>query len=351
MIRSIRVKNIRTFQDTTFDFRSGVNLLVGQNGAGKTSILESLGLIAFGRFLSVSRDSFVISKGEEASRVEIDLEEEGASRVEIGFSRNEKIIMIDGVKEPVSKLIGLVPQVFFNPETVELVFDSPALRRRELDMVLTQANYGFVLDILNFRRILKERNALLRAVKIGKSNLVELEFWNKRFVEYALKIHNKRMELVSFYNQEIDKVFRELSGGRAGLSIKYLPSGDYERLDESLAAHLESDLENGLTTIGPHRDDFSFMVSGRSMREGASRGEQRLAAVAFKATACAFLSKNNISPKIILDDVFSELDGARQQSVAEALEIFEVSQVFLSSTELENLPLSLKQEANIIKIN
>jgi DNA replication and repair protein RecF len=351
MIRSIRVKNIRTFKDKTLNFEAGVNLLVGRNGAGKTSILESLGLIAFGRYLSVSQDLFVITKGEEVSRVEIDLEEESANRVEIGFSRKEKIINIDSVREPVSRLIGLVPQVFFNPETVELVFESPALRRRELDMVLTQANHDFVLDILNFRKILKERNALLRAVKIRKSNLNELEFWDNRFMEYALKIHLARMDLISFYNHSIGPIFKELSGAGGDLSLKYLPSADYERLDESLAAHLESDLENGLTAIGPHRDDFGFISAGRSMREGASRGEQRLAAIAFKATACAYLAEGGINPKIVMDDVFSELDGSRQESVSNALEIFRVNQVFLSSTGLQNLPISLQQKTNVIELN
>jgi DNA replication and repair protein RecF len=351
MIRAIRQKNVRTFSDSRFLFEPGVNLILGKNGAGKTSILESLGLIAFGKYLSVSQDSFVISAGAEAARIEIDLEGESANQVEIGFSRKEKIITIDGVKEPVSRLIGLVPQVFFNPETVELVFESPALRRRELDMVLTQANHSFVIDILNFKKILKERNALLRQVRLGRASLNELEFWNERFVEYALKIHTARVGLVAFYNQSIATVFGELSGKADELVLKYIPSVDYDRLGEGIAAHQEGDIENGLTSIGPHRDDFAFSIHGRSMREGASRGEQRLAAIAFKATACEYLIHNGIEPKVVLDDVFSELDKDRQGSVSKALELFKANQVFLSSTGVDRLPESLMKKANIIDLN
>lgn len=350
MIISLQLTNIRSFKKASFEFKQGINLIIGSNGSGKTTILESIGLMAFGKYLSINQDIYAIRNKEEAGRVEAKLDGDEKREVEIGFSKQEKIISLDGVKSPVSALIGLLPQVFFNPETVELVFDSPALRRRELDMVLTQADRNFVMEILNFRKILKQRNALLRSVGLRRAAPEELGFWNERFVELGLKIFASRDKLIKFFNKNLAEIFNNLSQKGENLSLKYLPSGDYERFEEVLYARQQMDIENGLTSVGPHRDDFVFLLEKHSMREGASRGEQRLAAVAFKAAAADHLIGEGIRPIIILDDIFSELDPVRKEAVAEALRIFKVDQVFISATDERGVPEILKKNANIIRL-
>ncbi len=350
MIKTLKLTNIRSFKKSEFEFQEGANLIVGNNGSGKTTILESIGLLGFGKYLSMAQDSFVIRAGEEAGRIEAMVKLEDYTDVEIGFAKKEKLIKINGVKSPVSNLIGLQPQVFFNPQTVELVFDAPALRRQELDMVLVQSDHQFVLDILAFKKILKERNALLRMLAQNRSKLNELEFWDRRFCEYALKIYRKRKDLLDFYNQTIGEIFSSLMNGKYELKLKYAPSCDYDRLEEVLSAHLESDLESGSTGVGPHRDDFGFYLDGKMMRLGASRGEQRLAAVAFKACSSEFLTREGMDPVIVLDDVFSELDHSRQEAVSSSLGLFKVSQVFISATNLEAVPVALRDKSNIINI-
>ena len=351
MIKSIRLQNVRTFKDSVFNFEQGINLIIGKNGTGKTTILESIGMLGFGKYMSISQDSFAIGPNSEAGRIEAELEFGEKRLVEVGFSPKEKIIQLDQSRVPVSILIGLQPQIFFNPETVELVFDSPALRRRELDMVLTQSDHGFVIDILSFRKILKERNALLRMISHNRSKVAELEFWDKRFVEFSKKIYSRRHDLINFYNQRIGGLFSSLSMKQGHLELKYLPSGDYDRIEEVLSAHLENDLETGATSIGPHRDDFTFIYDHKQMRHGSSRGEQRLAAVAFKAAASEFLIEKGIDPIIILDDVFSELDHSRQDAVADTLGLFKVRQVFISATDEKMVPEVLLSRANIIKLS
>lgn len=351
MIAKIRLQGIRTFSDREFEFKSGTNLIIGSNGAGKTTILESIGVLGFGKYLSIAQDSFAITPGAGAGRIEARLELPDVLRVEVGFSPKEKIIKVNESKVPVSALIGLQPQIFFNPETVELVFESPQLRRRELDMVLTQSDHEFVVDILSFKKILKQRNSLLRMIAQKRSKVGELEFWDERFVLYSQKIYKKRQELIDFYNQRIGNLFASLSQKEGELKLKYLPSLDYSRLEEVLAAHIEADLETGITSAGPHRDDFAFFYDGKQMRQGSSRGEQRLAAVAFKASASEFLIEKGIRPIIILDDVFSELDHLRQEAVAQTLGLFKVHQVFVSATDEKNVPRHLFEKANILKLN
>ncbi len=350
MIKTLKLINVRSFAKSEFEFAEGVNLIVGHNGSGKTTVLESIGMLGFGRYLSVAQDSFAIRTGESAGRIEAMLSLEDYSLVEIGFTKKEKLIKIDGVKSPVSNLIGLEPQVFFNPQTVELVFDAPSLRRQELDMVLVQADHQFVMDILSFKKILKERNSLLRLIASHRSKISELSFWNQKFCEYAGKIYTKRKELIDFENEVIAGVFSSLAKTDRELRLRYLESLDYDRLAESLEAHLDGDIESGTTSIGPHRDDFGFFLDGKMMRQGASRGEQRLAAVAFKAVSSDYLRQKGIKPIIVLDDVFSELDRSRQEAVAGALGLFKAEQVFMSATDLEDVPVELAGQAKIINI-
>ncbi|MFH1854870.1 MAG: DNA replication and repair protein RecF [bacterium] len=350
MIKSIHLQNIRNFKDSHFEFKSGVNLVVGRNSSGKTTLLESIGYFAFGKFLSVGRDALVVAAGEEAGRVEADFFSSSVTRAEVGLSAKEKIIKIDERRSRASDLVGLAPQVFFNPETVMLVFDAPALRRRELDMVLSQADHHFVLDMLTFRKVLKERNALLRLISLRQASRKELDFWDERFSDLARRIYQKRVDLLDFFREKINKFYQSLRGGDETLDVKYIPSLDYDRVEETLLAKIDGDIETGSTSIGPHRDDFIFLLNNQAMRDGASRGEQRLAAVAFKATACEFLTDLGIKPLIVLDDVFSELDLERQHSVAETLNLSSAKQVFISATGESFVPDELTQKANRIDL-
>jgi len=350
MIKSIHLQNIRNLKDSRFEFKPGINLIVGKNGSGKTTILESIGYFAFGKYLSVSRDTLVIAAGEEAGRIEIEFFESSATRAEVGLSAKEKIIKIDERRSRASDLVGLAAQVFFNPETVMLVFDAPALRRRELDMVLSQADHHFVLDMLTFRKVLKERNALLRLIGLRQASRKELDFWDERFSDLARKIYQKRADLLGFYRKKINKFYQSLRGGDETLDVKYIPSLDYDRVEEALLAKIDGDIETGSTSTGPHRDDFIFLLNKQAMRDGASRGEQRLAAVAFKATACEFLTESGIKPLIVLDDVFSELDLHRRHSVAETLNLTSAKQVFISATQKSFVPNELIKKAHRIDL-
>jgi len=350
MIKKIRLKNIRTFTDSTFEFEQGINLIVGNNGSGKTTLLESVGLFAFGKYLSVDHDYSVVRASEEVGRIEadfLDLETTGAS---IGLAAKDKVVEIDGRKVPVSNLIGLQPQIFFNPETVDIVGGSPALRRRELDMMILEIEHRFVANMLNFRRVLKERNMLLRRLNTGNAKLAELEFWDGKLASYAQEIYNKRRELIDFYNKRINVVFKDLSNKDRELKLKYIPSCDYDRFIEVLSAKTDSDAQSGSTSVGPHRDDFAFMFSHQPMREGASRGEQRLAAVAYKALSREYLVEHRIDPIIILDDVFSELDQIRRESVAKVLNLSTAKQVLISVTDEKVIPHGLMKKAHIIKL-
>lgn len=350
MIKQIHLKNVRSFTDSVFEFKEGINLIVGDNGSGKTTLLESIGLFAFGKFLSVEHDASVVRSNELAGRIEAEFYDNSQNSASVGLSSKEKIVEVGGSRVPISNLIGLQPQIFFNPETVDIVAGSPVVRRREMDVMILEIDHKFVADLLNYKKVLKERNMLLRRIAIGSAKRGELDFWDEKLANYAIKIYKTRIKLLNFYNDRINDVFKELSNRDRELKLKYIPSCDYDRFREVLVAKTEGDAESGSTSVGPHRDDFMFMFSNHPMREGASRGEQRLAAVAYKALGREYLLQAGIDPIIVLDDVFSELDQVRRSSVAKVLNLSDAKQVLISVTDKKVIPESLIEKANMIKL-
>lgn len=350
MIKRLQLSNVRTFENSTFEFSEGVNLVIGSNGSGKTTLLESIGLFAFGKFLSVDHDYLVVRPEAQAGRIEASFDFLEQQKASVGLSIKEKIVEIDGRKASVSDLIGLQPQIFFNPETVDIVGGSPVLRRRELDVLALEIDHRFVIDMLNYKKVLKERNVLLRRIASGSARVSEIDFWDEKLSTYALRIYEKRHQLIDFYNENIGEIFKNLSNRDGQLRLKYVPSCDYERFSEVLSARTEADAQTGSTSVGPHRDDFAFIFLSHPMREGASRGEQRLAAVAFKALSREYLLESGVDPIIILDDVFSELDKTRRESVANVLNLSTAKQVFISATDENVIPERLLSQAHVVRV-
>ena len=348
MIRRIRLTNIRCFADQIFEFGPGVNLIVGPNGSGKTTILEAASIFSFGRFQSVERDFFAVKSGEEIGRLELDAVITGKKRnFEAAILDGEKIFKANGKKKFTSEIIGSIKTVFFNPETIDLVSGPPQTRRRELDFTIAQKDARFVRMLLEYRRVLRQRNSLLKAIRKSKSARRELGYWDGELCLLAKSICKRRLMLIKIINCEIAEVHSLLVEKEKELALKFLPSADYEKFEENLVAVRERDLYLGLTTIGPHRDDFDFVEGNFALKQGGSRGEQRMAAVAFKVETKKFLTEDGVEPILILDDVFSELDQKRRESVAG---ILGNAQVFLSATDERVIPKIILANARIIKL-
>ena len=347
MISRIRLTNIRCFEDKTFEFSPGINLVVGPNGSGKTTILEALAMFSYGRFQSIAQDFFAVKKGEKVGRIEIGANIQGRPKnLEVAILEHEKAIKINGKRVRSSKIIGFLKIIYFNPETIDLVAGRPETRRRELDLTIAQKKSRYVFDLLNFRRILKQRNNLLRRILSGAAKREELGFWDTEFALASQEIYKKRLELLSQINKGIKEAHNLLVEKERELNLRYVSSADYGRFSENLAGASERDIRFGSTTIGPHRDDFEFLDGDFLLRNGGSRGEQRMAAIAFKVETKKYLS-NDEEPILVLDDVFSELDVKRRESVAK---IFGNSQVIISATDEKVIPEEVLDKAEVIKL-
>lgn len=349
MIKSLKVSNLRCFTKEDFVFDDKVNLLIGQNGTGKTTILESIAFFTFGKFRSIAQDNLAIKEGSDNARFEVVINQ-GRKEIKaaVALTREEKIVQIEGKKTSLSKVVGLEKIVFFNPETIDLVSGSPSTRRSELDLIISEQEAEYVKTHLQYRRVLHNRNHLLKMINQGRCQEKDLEFWNRELIRLGSEIYNRRLAVMEIINKDLNKTHQQFLLKDSDLRIQYQSSLDYERFEEELFGSLSKDLRLEQTTAGPHRDDFVFIDGKKKLKDGASRGEQRLAAAAFKMQSKHYLESLGFQPVLIFDDIFSELDELRRGAVGT---IIEGEQVIMSATDEKVISKDLKDKATPIYLS
>ena len=350
-IKSIHLTNFRNQQDYHLDF-SSVTILIGSNGIGKTNILEGVYLASTGRSWRTSHDWEMTNWVSDFSRITVELEKAtNEHKLELFWQKGEKLIKqlkINGVKHRLIDLLGVVPAVLFSPETIELLSGSPSARRRFLDVILSQTNRQYALNLLEYTKVLRERNKLLAHIKNHRSKPDELDFWDNKLVELGIYIVNMRQEAIKCFNKSLSANYEKISGQKLKLNLRYKNSVEPERFGEILAASRQREIELGTTAYGPHRDDFLFILDKREVATFCSRGEFRSVILALKMAELDYLAyKVGEKPILLLDDIFSELDADRRMHLAK---IVEGQQTMITTTDLDHIEKGLRQRAKIVEI-
>lgn len=336
MISDLRLQQFRSYADASFEFGEGVNIIVGPNGSGKTNLLEAVLVLARGRSYRVD-DADLLQFGTEWFRLDARLEPADSTRTVkfVTSPRQTKTYEIDGKAYQRLSLHHVLPVVLFEPNHLQLLHGAPDLRRSYLDDILEQTNPGYGTFRRNYRRILAQRNALLKRPK--KPTTQELFPWNLRLSELGATVARSRAELCAQLEQELGTVYAEISQAKTAVKIAYQPKFPLESYESNLLSKLEShlpeDILRGFTTYGPHREDFVVTFDERAASESASRGETRTALLALKIIELQLLEMvRGQTPLLLLDDVFSELDGARRRALTGFLQRY---QTFLTTTDAD----------------
>ena len=210
-------------------------------------------------------------------------------------------------------LLGLLNVVFFSPEDLSIIKNGPAERRRFVDMELCQLDSFYLCNLNNYNKVVNQRNKLLKELYLNPGLRDTLSVWDSQLVSYGNKIIERRDAFVSQLNEIIYEIHQKLSGGKEALKIVYEPDIVPDDFEEKLASCQERDIRTKQTSIGPHRDDFSFMVGSVDIRKFGSQGQQRTAALSLKLSEIELVKKvTKDIPLLLLDDVLSELDSSRQ---------------------------------------
>ncbi len=328
-ITNLTLKNFRNYNDEVFEFDNGINILTGQNAQGKTNAAEAIFFLCTGYSPRANKDKFIIKSGCETAEIFGSASSNyGDISVKIEFNKNDKKnIYVGGVQVlRVGELLGNINSVFFNPQELKLVQESPEDRRRFLNISLSQKSKAYFYALQRYNKILAQRNVLLK--DNNKSLIRETLFlWDEQLCKEAAKIIYDRNEFLKELAPIASEKHAYLSGGKETLTMhtesEYTGLVDEikENLKQDLKECLEKDMTLGYTTIGPHRDDIKFLLNNYDVKIFGSQGQQRTVALSLKlAETETFKNKFNEYPVLILDDVLSELDSKRKKNLIRAVD-------------------------------
>lgn len=349
MINSLRLRYFRSYRDESFEFDDGVNIIVGPNASGKTNLIEGILILCQGRSYRGS-DKDLIKHGKNWAKISGETTN-GQRSVSwnIEEEKAEKEYQIGGLRVKRFNYQHALPVVIFEPSHLQLLTDSPSLRREFLDDIIEKTKPGFGLIRRSYKRAVAQRNSLLKQNKPNE----EIFVWDVRISELGGSILKERNEFIDEHQATLAKLYNKIAGKRhqAGLIYKTkLAGNDYPTsLLKALQKQLALDKELGFTTRGPHRDDVVPMLGGHELIGRGSRGEVRTMLLALKLLELQAVEKaSQTKPILLLDDVFSELDGARRRALTDYLKD---RQTFITTTDADIVVQHFMGRSRVIPVS
>lgn len=388
LLRELVLVNFRNYVRLALTPGDPITVLVGDNGQGKSNVLEAIYLLATTRSPRTSNDRELVHWRARRdvipfARLEARIRRDAADlHVEILIKAENdpaglatpgdgtvpairpvtKQVKVNGLPARAVELIGQVNVVLFTPDDVSLVAGSPSGRRRYLDITVSQVNGQYLRSLQRYNKVLVQRNTLLRQVRERRQRREHLDFWNEELVRLGAYVVARRVETIGAINRDLAPLFRDLGGSQHDLAVHYQPTthdpaelgGDTGRVAELYAARvgeqLGREIEAGVSLVGPHRDDFSFVVDGVDLHDYGSRGQQRLAVIALKLAEAQFMRKETEErPILLLDDILSELDPVRRGFVL--AQAGTAGQTLITTTDLNDFGPDLLARAAIVRVD
>lgn len=340
---TLSLTNFRNYKSQTLSCDERANLFLGQNGQGKTNLLEAIYYLCVARscreamdkeLISIG-DNFFLVKGIGVSSVGRDVE------LEIRYARyaGKKVLVNEQPQRNVSDLFGSMAAVVMSPDDRRLIQGSPGCRRRFLDIAIAQTSPAYLATLQDYRRVVKQRNEALRQYQMKVHNPPDLGVWDSQLIMLGSQIMKKRQDVIARLHTEAQALHHKISDAREELKMEYSPSFSYED-QENIAETFQAALSRtsreekarGVTVVGPHRDDIKLSIDGVMLSTYGSQGQHKTAATAMKMSEAVFI-QNQIEtpPLLLLDDIFAELDATRTARLIELLPSF--GQVFITAAK------------------
>lgn len=325
IIKSVELENFRNYNTLSIDFSNGTNILYGDNAQGKTNILEALYLCSTTKSHKGSKDKEIINFEANEAHIKLMLTKKDVPyRIDMHLKKNQtKGIAVNGIPiRRATELFGIINVIFFSPEDLSIIKSGPSERRRFMNMELCQIDKLYTVDLLNYNKIINQRNKLLKDLSFhfDKSLYDTLDIWDQQLADYGTKIVKRREQFICQINEIINEIHNKLTGGKEDICIRYEKNMDAEHLKDELVKSRERDIKTKNTSIGPHRDDLGFYVKNIDLRKYGSQGQQRTAALSLKLSEIELVKKViHDDPVLLLDDVMSELDSNRQMQLLESI--------------------------------
>lgn len=362
LITSLKLKNFRNYEHFNIEFDPRLNLILGQNGQGKTNIVEAISVATYSKSFRTKNDFDMIRFDQEYYKIHLAaISDAGETEVSvIGLKNKKKQIKVNDIALQKSiDLIGRLRSVIFSYDDLKLLRGNPQDRRHLIDRSISLVNYKYKYNLLKYHKNLKQRNQLLKDLKTNKSLMDTLDVWDQQLSEIGSYIVVERLKYIANISKKIEGIHSFLSSESEQVTLSYesfwriegnisqeeVKALIYTKFKESL----KKDIYYGTTSAGPHRDDLAFEINGNDARKYASQGQQRTIIIAYKIAEIEILAHEfKDYPILLLDDVMSELDTTRQTKL---LKLTQSCQTILTTTDLSGISLNDIKTYRYFEIN
>ena len=346
-IKKLKVENFRNLENLDIEFSEGVNIIYGNNAQGKTNIIESIYIFSFGKSFRANKDIELLKFDKEyfLSNIKI-IKKDRELEMDFGFDKisNKKMIKVNGViQKKISDIIGKLNVVVFKPEDIKIVTDSPSIRRKYIDYLISSMSKSYLENITKYKKVMEERNNLLKEIKLrlkGSKNLDEtdsnfLDVYDKLLSKLNCEIYNERKRVIEKLNNYIYDIHLKLTENYINnekLHIKYVSNvaEDIEKMYNNLSKSRLNDINKGYTSLGIHRDDYIISINSLDVSIYGSQGQKKSSIISLKLSELKVIEEViGEKPVLLLDDYMSELDEKRRLKF---LDIIEDIQIIITTT-------------------
>ena len=356
-ITKIELVNFRNYKKKIFDNFSNLNIIIGKNGVGKTSVVEAIYLGSLAKSFKTNNDESIINLNENYFKIKIHYFDDNYKKnLELYYDQNGKKTKINSkIQKRLSDFISQYRVIMVSPDELKLVKSSPNTRRNYLNIQLSQLHKDYIYYLNNYNNMIKNKNDYLKKLMLN-SNLDEryLDILDEKIVEEGLKIFEYRKNYIELINKYIEKIFKNyFPGNNFSLKIEYV--SDYDINDKTkLLAELKKirkrEVNIGMTSFGVHRDDYNFIHNGFNSKDYSSQGLQKIIILSMKLSEVQiFINEYNIKPILLLDDLFSELDEKNRNNVFKSLD--KDIQIFITTTDLKSINKRILNKAKIFNLD
>ena len=342
MLKSLKLKNFRNFEDREFFFDDKKNFIVWENGKWKTNILESISLLSWDSIIKINFENLV-KKWENFFYIEYKNENDDLYSLFYDKEKNKKKYSINWKATTKKKFIeNSEKSVNFSPIIMNMMYLSPNLRRDFLDDTLTSSYTQYEKVLKKYKEIVKNRNKLLKNIKEWKSNKEEIKFWNKKFIEISVIVYKFRFRFVNFLVERQEKLTEYFWEKIEKVEFKYKTKVSEENIAKDIENYIEKNKERDIilwrTHIWPHVDDFDIILDGKPISEFASRWETKSTIIWLKLFEIKFIEEENWKkPMLLIDDLFSELDNNHKNILLDEIKSYQTFITGIESVEKKNI--------------
>lgn len=363
ILNEITLRNFRNYQELSLEFSPGLNIFLGENAQGKTNLMEAIYALSMARSPRTTNEKEMIRWQEETAHITGKIEKKNASYpLDLHFTKKGKIAKVNHLEQKrLSDYVGTLNVVLFSPEDLDLVKGAPSKRRKFLDMELGQMSQVYLHNLVQYQRVMKQRNLYLKRLWQKKSqDLIYLDVLTEQLANLAAEIIEARLKFIKQLEKWADLIHFQISNEKEHLRINYKSVIDlseaktkdqiFVKVMEEYERVKDREREQSVTLFGPHRDDLVFFINDKNVHQFGSQGQQRTNVLSLKLAEIECMKEVlGEYPILLLDDVLSELDDDRQTHLLKTIE--KKVQTFLTTTSLDGVQRNNIEEPTIFHIN